>query len=193
LSAKTNDQQEARTIECTVYTIASTQIGNREISFEEDFEYVCETERNTSYKIYGDLKAFLGSSYRSSQTTFVFPSSVGTDNIINLNHDLTKLSISYSNPPLKGIGRKQRITGSYQGLIIRVVDNTGDEPPESADDLYGAFFEDSLNDGVSVVRSMFYSLMKHAYCNFLVFNFLHVYIAIVSLLFYYAQYLTPFL
>lgn len=122
----------------------------------DDSEYVCAvTGRNTRYRINGDVKAFLGSSYKSSQTTFSFPSSVITDKILNLNDDLIKSSISYSNPPSKRFNRSQRNEGSHKGLIVRVVDSTGDEPEDSANALYGQFYEDDLNSGISVVSESF--------------------------------------
>jgi hypothetical protein len=70
-----------------------------------------------------------------------------------LDDDIVKSSTSFSNPETQGGIQKSGKEGTFKGLIIRVSDNTGDTPPESANDLYGAFFEDSINYGVSVVRA----------------------------------------
>ena len=127
----------------------------------EDHEYICKTDHPVTYKIYGDVKSFVGPSFQSSQTILTFPSSItGGDKILDLNNDITQASVNFA----QGDGEflpNGNVEGTFKGLIIRVVDNTGDEPLESANELYGAFFEDSINFGVSVVSVSSYLYLSY--------------------------------
>ncbi len=155
-------------VECTVATILGT--NSRGLSIfsgavvEEDFEYVCGVDSPvTTYKIYGDVKSFVGPSYQSSKTRLSFHSSIiGSDKVIDLSNDLVKQLVSVvpneESLPDMALSQAQATEGTFKALAIRVVDNTGDEPDESANEIYGAFFDDSINYGVSVVRATKYCL-----------------------------------
>lgn len=141
-------------IKCTVFSID----GVRNIfssSPIRDNEYRCKTDNFKTYKVQGDISAFLGSSYKSSQTTFTFPAFIVSDNqVLDIDSEAARTFINVSNPPSKDIHRSvARNQGTYKGLVIRVVDNTGDAPAESENDLNAVFFNKSQNYGVSVVSN----------------------------------------
>jgi len=149
-------------VKCTVSSILSTTSRGLSGAFsvveEESIEYVCTADNPsvTTYEIYGDVKSFIGPSYQSSTSTLIFSSSIiGDDMVIDFNNDFIKASVSVlSDNFLPGQSRTQPLRqnneGTFKALAIRVVDKTGDEPVESANEIYGAFFEDSINFGVSV-------------------------------------------
>ena len=148
-------KQGKELIECTVFTID----GVRNIftsSPIRDNDYRCKTDNFKTYKVQGDIHAFLGSSYKSSQTTFTFPAFIVSDNkVLDIDSEAVRTFITVSNPASKDIHRAvARNTGTYKGLIIRVVDITGDAPLESENDLYSVFFDQSQNYGVSVVSNV---------------------------------------
>ena len=155
-------------MKCTVSSILSTTLRGVQ-SVGGDYEYVCTAHSPiiTTYKIYGDVRSlFTGleppALYQSSVSVLTFPSSiVGDDKVIDLNDDIVRASVSVSphniftsdQSQTRNQGQQNSNEGTFKGLAIRVVDSTGDAPVESANEIYGAFFDDSTNSfGVSVVR-----------------------------------------
>lgn len=139
--------------QCTVVTVAGTRLRDGTRFHHDGVDYLCQSDGYHTYRIKGEVLAFIGPAYRSSETTFVFPVSItGGTKIIDLDDDVVKSSITVSNPPpTRSSGVTRSVTGTYKGLIIRVSDSTGDEPVESSNELYGAFFDDATNFGLSVV------------------------------------------
>ncbi len=123
-------------------------------------EYICKAyDPVATYQIYGDAKKFIGPSYQSSKAMLTFPASTigGDDKIIDLNDETVRSSISIVNSSLPDLilPQYQNVEGTFKSLVVRVVDDTGDEPVESVNVLFRSFFDDSL----SVVRLMDISLL----------------------------------
>mmetsp|Transcript_26835 Transcript_26835/g.40296 ORF Transcript_26835/g.40296 Transcript_26835/m.40296 type:complete len:508 (+) Transcript_26835:55-1578(+) len=154
-------------VKCTVSSILSTTLrGVQSVGAVGDYEYVCTADSPiiSTYKIYGDVRSlFTGleppAFYQSSVSVLTFPSSiVGDDKVIDLSDDIVRASVSVSPHNIflsdqsqnQSQGQQNTNEGTFKGLAIRVVDSTGDEPVESANEIYGAFFDDSINFGVSV-------------------------------------------
>ena len=168
------DMEVEPQVECTVFLIAGMGIrglleGSNSSYVEDehdddDDEYVCISTHPVyaTYTIYGDIESFVGPSFRSSETKLTIPASmIGDDKVMDLNNDILKASIlvlSLPNHQMQDLAQTYTkapyLEGTYKSLIIRVLDDTGNEPAETADDLYGVFFDDSINyNSVSVVRT----------------------------------------
>jgi len=140
---KTSAHSSPDLVKCTVSPTSSFGSGFFTI------EYICQTYNGIIYPIEGGIVSLTGLPFvdKSSKTIFTFPRSIiNQSNVLDLHNNTIRSSISFSSTPFDvNLG-----FGTHKGLIIRVMDNTGDEPDESANELYGAFYDDNINFGVSV-------------------------------------------